>query len=364
MVTKSHSFDNILTNNGAAYLRVGSLAVAMYDYVLTLPAEWRFYRIQKSWKLSAGCIMFILLRYISVITLIVSEIGYFHHFTFDQCRQYYLVAPVFKALQTLISQIIMAFRTYNISQRAEWLRYALPIIVVVTSSMEFFTNLFARSMVQGTIGQLAVTNCTGGNVDHKSVWIFYLISMLYDFFTMGVSSYYLMRSTSSMFRMSGLVRVLFYDGIGYFLCLTAVNIVNLILYRASDVETQSSGASLGYTVTWIMSQKILIHLRDAAEDAHTYSAHAVTRELTSARDITRAMRSLGHFEKPKPRPRDRLDDEYDLGSPSNSPADGFSEQTENELDVKVQVEHSVKVDYDPHAYDRETYLKQKTSQGA
>lgn len=108
---------------------------------------------------------------------------------------------------------------------------------------------------------------------------------------------------------------------------------------------------------------LVVLATDAAQEVHTYSAHAVTRELTSARDITRAMRSLGHFEKPKPRPRDRLDDEYDLGSPSNFPPDGFSEQTENELDVKVQVEHSVKVDYDPHAYDRETYLKQKTSHG-
>ena len=67
------------------------------------------------------------------------------------------------------------------------------------------------------------------------------------------------------------------------------------------------------------------------------------------------MRSLGNFDG-KQKARDRLDDEYALGSPSHLP-DGVSEQMENELDVKVEVQHSVKVDYDPHAYERETYRK-------
>ena len=73
------------------------------------------------------------------------------------------------------------------------------------------------------------------------------------------------------------------------------------------------------------------------------------------------MRSLGQYDR-KQKARDRLDDEYAMGSPSNV-QDGFSDQTEHELDVKVQVQHSVKVDYDPHAYERETYHKQNTSRG-
>lgn len=73
------------------------------------------------------------------------------------------------------------------------------------------------------------------------------------------------------------------------------------------------------------------------------------------------MRSLGQFDG-KQKARDRLDKEYELGQPSHVP-DSFSEQIEDELDVKVQVEHSIKVDYDPHAYARETYWKPNTSPG-
>ncbi|KAH8101924.1 hypothetical protein BXZ70DRAFT_932481 [Cristinia sonorae] len=264
-----------------------------------------------------------------------------------------------KAVQTLISQIIMGLRTYNISQRARWLKYSLPILIFVTSALEFFTNLYNRTMVQGHVGQSKSQNCTGGNVDHKTVWIFYVVAIFYDAFTVSVSSYYLLRSTSSLFRLSGFVKVLFYDGLGYLVCLTAANVVNLILYRASDPETQSSGASLGYTVTWILSQRILIHLRDAAEEAQSYSSRAVTRELTSARDISRAMRSLRHLD-PKQKGRDRLDDEYSL-SPPIHPPDGASDQTERDLDIKVQVEQRVTIEQNPHAYVRETYRKSRSS---
>ena len=66
----------------ANYIRAISLAIAFYEcaaslsrvfpsfltarrsrsYFLTLPAEYRFYKSQRSWKLSPGCILFIAIR--------------------------------------------------------------------------------------------------------------------------------------------------------------------------------------------------------------------------------------------------------------------------------------------------------------
>lgn len=59
-------------------------------------------------------------------TLIVSNVGYFHMFSFEECRRYYIVAPVFKGaivpirlqwaltpasvLQTTVSQVILGLR--------------------------------------------------------------------------------------------------------------------------------------------------------------------------------------------------------------------------------------------------------------
>lgn len=80
----------------ASYIRIASVSIAAYEYVstnhdvaygivtdetsnsylLTLPAEWRFYKSQKSWRLSTGCILFILIRCVmNIIAMTVAHGG-------------------------------------------------------------------------------------------------------------------------------------------------------------------------------------------------------------------------------------------------------------------------------------------------
>jgi len=127
--------EQLMKNNGAAYLRVGSIAVAGYDYVLTLPAEWRFYKIQRSWRLSVGCILFIVLRYLSIVTLVISNVGYFGHFSAAMCQRYYMLPPTFKVLQTTVSQVIVGLRTYNISRRSRTVKWLLLILFFLITTV-------------------------------------------------------------------------------------------------------------------------------------------------------------------------------------------------------------------------------------
>lgn len=132
-----------------------------------------------------------------------------------------------------------------------------------------------------------------------------------------------------------------------------------------------------------MAQRILIHLRgsiftslkvfldtnsrstDAAAQMRGQSVqtmtHTMTRELTSPRDISRIMRTQFSSQK-----RDRVDDDYALRPPAPSKVhDNSSSEPHSpnhldvNLDVQVKIQHSVTVDYDPTAYDRETYRKSK-----
>lgn len=352
---------SFLTGNGASYLRIASIAVAAYDYFLTLPSEYRFYKGQRSWRLSPGCILFILIRYLSVLTIVISNVGYFGTFSSGECQRYYIAAPVFKVLQTMVSQIILGVRAYNISRRTRWVMWLLLILYFLVSPMEFFTNLWERVPVQND-----EKNCTPGNSSaHLSVWLYYVLAMFYDVTTLAISSYFLIglsnalnnnyrhntpfvlhqQLLASFRRMSGLVQLMFYDGLGYFLVLTAANVLNLILYRAADEAYQSSGASVGYAVTWIMSQRILIHLRDAAAE-HQATNFVVTQQLHSGRDITRAMRSNLDGSDHK----GRFHDEFQMKKGhKNADLESVSENglTDVDLDVQVQVEHTVAVDYIP-----------------
>jgi len=54
-----------------------------------------------------------------------------------------------------------------------------------------------------------------------------------------------------------------YDSLGYFVLITASNVINLILFLTNQ-QTQSAAVSLSYLSIWIMTQRILIDLHEAS----------------------------------------------------------------------------------------------------
>ncbi|KAK7683541.1 hypothetical protein QCA50_013376 [Cerrena zonata] len=240
----SDDFQDIFLGNGGAYVRVASIAIAAYDYLLTLPAEYRFYKAQRSWWVSPGCMLFILIRYISIATLMISNVGYFGSFSERTCHHYFLAAPVFKVIQTMISQVILGIRTYNISKRSQRVLWTMLILFILITAMEWFTNLWDRS------------------------------------------------------------------------------------HAAAEQQLKQ----------------------------------VVPRQIHSAADVSRAMRS--QFEH-STNGKDPLDAEYNLKArhPTESAYDVRHQRARSdvELDVQVQIEHTVTVDYLPAALDRETYRSSRSS---
>lgn len=271
------------------YLRIASISIALYDYIITLPAEWRFYRSQSSFShLRLACILFVLIRYGSITVMTISNYGVFSTgFTQETCKNYYMIAPCFKVIQTMISQVILGVRTFNIARRDRQIGIALVVLYFVSAALEWFTNMFDRIPV------VVNGNCTPGNSGRiLSAWFFYTAAMLYDLAVLTISTVYLLRYNPLNSRLEQLVRVLIYDGIGYFVVLTGSNILNIILYHTSDIQTQSAGASIGFAVIWIMSQRILIHLRELSETETRRSENiAAMRSPQNARDAASAIRS-------------------------------------------------------------------------
>jgi len=311
-----------------AFLRITSISVATYDYLITIPAEWRIYRsrgtLRFGWSVSK--VLFVLIRYFSVLLLTVSDLGYFYHgFSPATCSKYYMAAPVLKVVQIMISQVIIGYRAWAITRRSKELGIFLLGFGLIVTAFEWYSNVDARIPVQSE------GNCSPGNGQARfPQWVFYLMAMLFDAVTCIIATFYLMRSASGISSMSSMVKMLFYDGLGYMVILTVVNVVNLILYRNSvGKSVQSSGASFGYMVVWIMSQRILIHIHEAAEE-RAHGRVIVTHQISAPRDITHAMRTQFNGDK-----------------------DG-TETTTGEMDVQVQIEQAVMVDYD---YSREDYRK-------
>jgi len=205
----------------------------------------------------------ILLRsYVTILAITFNNVGYFvGGFSVKECEHFYMISPVLKVVQVMISQTILGLRTYGIGGRSKKLGIFLLTFWIVCTVGEWFMGLYERKFLQDQN-----MNCIATN-DPKELyaWAFYLIAMVYDLVTFGISCYYLMYGLPwDFFKFSKFVRMLVFDGMQYFVALTAVNILNLIIYRSKDRWIQSSAAPFGYLITWIMSQRILIHMRESA----------------------------------------------------------------------------------------------------
>ncbi|KAH9003854.1 hypothetical protein EDB86DRAFT_2890437 [Lactarius hatsudake] len=117
---------------------------------------------------------------------------------------------------------------------------------------------------------------------------------------------------------SRLFKILLYDGLGYFVVLTLTNLANILMFRGTDHLLQSTGASFEYSVTWIMSQRILIHLRDARTD----QTPVILAPLPSSRAKHQKRTEQGHI-------------------PGSQ--DQFS-NTKSDLELQVRIDKSIVVD--------------------
>jgi len=241
-------------------LRAAGLAVAAYEFLVTIPSEVRLYKTTS--RRSLGFILFVLIRYLSLAICVFSGVGYFYnHFSPETCSHYAYLIPVFKVLQVMTSHTILGVRTYIIAWRKVWVGRTLIAAYLVALVFEWFTAFYQRYPMQVN------GNCVIGTPHPDrilSAWTFYLVVMIFDTLTLSIATYYLLEAQIAAGSVaSKLFNMLLYEGLGYFVALTAVNLANAVLYRKADHTIQSSEVDIAYAITLVMSQRILIHVREA-----------------------------------------------------------------------------------------------------
>ncbi|KAJ6545649.1 hypothetical protein B0H19DRAFT_286123 [Mycena capillaripes] len=248
----------------AAYLRVSAYAIAFFDVLQTLPAEYRLYARQKGFfKLSTGCILFILVRYLGLAAMIIGNTGFFYHgFTAESCRRYYWLAPIFKLLLYMTSQAILGIRTYAVSRKSPHVLKVLVMLYILATAAEAVSSFWKR------IPSQANGNCTSGNAPGVHLAsLYYVGGLLFDLVSMAISSAYLWKfSGANRSSPTQLVRMMLHDGIVYFIALSAMNVVNIIFYNNPNTAVQASAGPLGFAFTMIFSGRFILNLSEHAHD--------------------------------------------------------------------------------------------------
>lgn len=257
----------------------------------------------------------------------------------------------------MVSQAILGLRAYNLSRRSRTIGLLICTLFTAASVLEWVTNILGRDAGFDPIH----LNCTASTQNiHLATWSYYVVTIAYDVATTLISISYLLKCklTSNNSMMSKLTKMMLYDGLGYFFVLTAVNFLNLFIYRENDT-VKTAAASLSYCVTWIMSQRLLLHLHAASRERRNESINAavtITQTIESARQVSRAMRS--QFEQKRSDAFDLTVPDFDLETMESG--HGAHEDT----GVEVRIERTVRFEKNTKIpYGLENYSRPGTSSG-
>ncbi|KAH9978170.1 hypothetical protein BGW80DRAFT_797796 [Lactifluus volemus] len=281
--------------NVAACVRVVAMSIAVYDYLLTLPFEYRLYKLTQ--RISLGLILFILIRYVSAVLVVTSDVGFFYpHFTAQSCAKYVYVNPALREIQMMVSQAILGIMTYFIALRNVWVGRTISLAYLATIGFQWVCYLLYRypAMISTSAnGQGDCIVLTSHPKSPISVWSMFLVAMMYDCLVLSIAAYHLLKmKVPGMSFTSKLCNILIYDGLAYIVALTAVNAVNLVSYRGASGTIQSVSAPVGFVATWIMTQRFLIHPREATTN-HSHVVE-VTRPTLRVNPLATERRMVEH----------------------------------------------------------------------
>ncbi|KAJ7772166.1 hypothetical protein B0H16DRAFT_1768710 [Mycena metata] len=319
----------------AAYLRVAAYTMALFEYLQTLPAEYRLYAKQNGlFRLSIACILFILVRYLGVLTLSTGVVGFFYHgFTPDACNRFFWVTPVLKLFLYLSSQAILSVR--QVKRRRLISAFSCPLVPQDIRSLAQVAGSPAHSCcafphidaTDGWIGNVRLDileTHSGANesallsiprffillrqrrssreaaqvaIFRAVAAIYYATCLFFDAVTMFISASYLWKFASSKHtNVNTLTTMMLRDGVVYFIVLTgkisstsedfslrdaAMNVVNLIFFLGSNSTLQSAATAPGYAVTMIFSGRFILNLSERGRDGRSNDTSHPSRTPTS-----------------------------------------------------------------------------------
>ncbi|KAF8186123.1 hypothetical protein K438DRAFT_1973492 [Mycena galopus ATCC 62051] len=235
-------------------MRISAASIYFFDYLMTLPSECRIYKRQKKiWNPSAACVLFILSRYVTLVSIIMATAFFFGtSWTEKTCVP--AVAGVFRALSASIVSVIFMWRTGVIWHKRRPILHFLMLVFIPTT---VFTWGFIFNEVPEVNNGFA-GGCGGlaGKGVFGAKWPFALANMVFDALCVGLSTYRLVLNIKN--GLSQISSILLVDGLGYFFTSIALQLLNLIFLLSTDPAKQNTMITFTNAITGLLAQRIII----------------------------------------------------------------------------------------------------------
>ncbi|KLO05494.1 hypothetical protein SCHPADRAFT_724738 [Schizopora paradoxa] len=245
------------------YTLVASVALLVYDYLLTLREEVRFMWLR---RMTFGKILFFLNRYLPFAAGFISIYSYTLTLQtgFTTCRNYYIAASVLTYFSFVVCLAILFTRTYAVWGSSRVIQNTLIVIFVCfvgTTSYGFSLHVRGATPVQ--LSDLPFTTFRRGCVMYFAndiILIDCVVLAVMETFVLLVSKSFINRSYGDSQSNVRLLDVMVRDGVGYFVCNIAITTANVVLLRRSSSFLRNFMLITQGILENILCTRLLLHV--------------------------------------------------------------------------------------------------------
>lgn len=254
----------IRANRIVNYAAIGSAAILVFDYCLTLPAE-----VQYMWPtaLSVPKVLFFILRYFSFIHTTISMIYRRNPaFTGTGCVAPFYMDAFSSLTAHTVCEAISYVRVYAFAGRSPILLGILSTTFLASTVLQyFFLAKFSKTVRFANIPTSARIGCVpigGDNIWLSIVFKLILANIVVVTCIMMYTAYRSCKNTRSA---GGLLRLFYRDGIFHFAMLSTLAITNIIFdHVAPPNGLQFTMVQIQVHLNAVITTRMLLHLRQWA----------------------------------------------------------------------------------------------------
>jgi len=257
--------DPTFKNVTVARLYITSLYTAViWDYLVTLRME--YVRIWKSpWTITKA--VFLFLRYWTLVAFAVPEALYVGNWSAEFCGKYSHIEPAICMWIICSADCILLIRCYALWEKNKYiLAFGIFGLLAIASVQAAGAALVSPVPFPEGVARFSciAAGKPGGTAIEAAFW---LTPFCFDVSITSLTLYrayvYRQRGTKSPV-LDTFVR----SGVGYFICIASVNLINTIFYYQKNPNIQAVNSSLALLVTSLLAQRLVLHTRREEQSSH------------------------------------------------------------------------------------------------
>ncbi|CAE6417608.1 unnamed protein product [Rhizoctonia solani] len=245
-------------------LLVAGFCILIYDHILTFPQEVELiWKQQRSWV----SVLFVLNRYITPLVLIVDVFdkgGLTDFLPRSFCVNWYFAESTWNLVAFGLIHALVALRVHAIWGRPRWLSITLSILYVIyfvaTATIAFkFQIEYAHTVAYYPIFRLCFAEVS------PYIWSCWLPALIFEFFVFVLTIIKAVEHSKRNVN-TPVVRVLYRDGIIYFIVITLCSMFNMMVWLLAPPTLVALSKYFVLCVVPTMGARLVLNLRGSRRE--------------------------------------------------------------------------------------------------